>query len=192
MQIYAANSKCLFKSFISIYDSKSNISNRVKAFKILDKYLNRSKFKSDKLYEKGIRLNQVKTSNLSELQKLLYLEAPGINSLIEQRILLNRHLAKSINLWIFLVSQSGNIRMKIRAWALLLAGWGCRNAILNTEFIDTIGKEQGKVKIIKERTKTWFDRYIYHTLWIVIKENELYITYSWICKYTYYLLTKLT
>ena len=52
MQKNAANSSHLFKNFIGINDNQSNISKTVKALKILDQDLNRTKARSTKLFDK--------------------------------------------------------------------------------------------------------------------------------------------
>ena len=52
MQKYAANLRHLLKIFIGINDNQSNISKTVKALKILDQDLNRTKARSTKLFDK--------------------------------------------------------------------------------------------------------------------------------------------
>ena len=52
MQKNLANSRHLFKNFIGINDNQSNISKTVKALKILDQDLNRTKARSTKLFDK--------------------------------------------------------------------------------------------------------------------------------------------
>ena len=52
MQKNLANSRHLFKKFIGINDNQSNISKIVKALKILDQDLNRTKARSTKLFDK--------------------------------------------------------------------------------------------------------------------------------------------
>ena len=52
MEKNVANSKYLLKNFIVINDKKSNISKTIKALKILDQDLNRTKARSAKLFDK--------------------------------------------------------------------------------------------------------------------------------------------